>query len=143
MSVDDGLRPIFREHLLGFHWQSIETGGTGSGVPDSNYCSRGFEGWIEYKATDGWAVTLEPAQIGWICARVRHGGRVWIGVRRRSEAGPRKGAAVDELWFFPGALAKEAKIEGLRGLAKRPGVLRWSGGPQRWGWSVVADRLRS
>jgi hypothetical protein len=141
--IDGDLRPLFRKHLPYFHWTSIESGGTVSGIPDSSYCSRGVEGFIEFKVTDGYAVTLNPYQIGWICARVRHGGRVWIGVRRRSEAGPRKGAAVDELWFFPGALAKEARLVGLRGLAKRPEVLRWSGGPSSWGWSVVADRLRS
>lgn len=143
MSVDDGLRPIFREHLLGFDWQSIETGGTGSGVPDSNYCSKGREGWIEYKATEGWAVTLEPEQIGWICRRVRYGGRVWIGVRRRNDGGPRRGAPVDELWLIPGKFAKEARIGGLRAMASLPGVSHWGGGPSRWDWVMVARWLRT
>ncbi len=139
--VDDGLRPIFRDHLPKFDWQSIETPITGSGVPDSNYCRNGREGWIEYKATKGYAVTLEPEQIGWICRRVRHGGRVWIAVRRRSSAGPRKGTAVDELWIIPGVLAKKAKIEGLRGLRFWPTVEHWSGGPTKWDWDHVSDLL--
>lgn len=34
---DDGLRAIIRAHLRQFHWTSIETGGTGLGIADSNY----------------------------------------------------------------------------------------------------------
>jgi hypothetical protein len=141
VSVDDGLRPLFRKHLIGFHWQSVETGSTGGGVPDSNYCRAGQEGWIEFKATGGYVVDLKPFQIGWICARVRHGGRVWIGVRRRNDGGPRRGKPVDELWLIPGVLAVEAKTTGLKGMAKRKEVMHWDGGPSAWRWDIVADRL--
>lgn len=36
-SPDDGLRALMRAHLRQFHWTSIETGGTGLGIADSNY----------------------------------------------------------------------------------------------------------
>jgi hypothetical protein len=149
VTVDNGLRPLFRQHIPDFDWCTIETGMTTQGVPDSNYCGRpltprgpGFEGFVEYKATDGYVVDLRPEQIGWICRRVRWGGRVWIAVRRQSTAGPRKGSAVDELWVFPGRLAKEARLGGLRDSAVAASAKVWHGGPARWDWRAVAARLR-
>jgi len=73
--INGGLRQLFRAKLPGFDWVSIESGSTGGGIPDSNYCVRtnditGIEGWIEHKQTDGWAVTLRPEQVGWIARRV-------------------------------------------------------------------------
>lgn len=147
MSIDDGLRPLFRKHIPHFHWQSIETGGTGRGVADSNFCAPGHpgdEGWIEYKATDAYGVTLEPEQIGWISARVRAGGRVWIGVRRRHGGGPRRGSPVDELWVFPGALCKVARLGGLRDPAVVAAAAVWHHGPTAgWDWRAVAALLRT
>lgn len=143
MSIDGGLRPLFRRYLPQFHMQSVETGGTGLGVPDTNYCCNGAEGWIEYKATDGWEVSLRPEQIGWLTARARHGGRVWIAVRRRHDGGPRRGPPVDELWLFPGALAVAAKLNGLRGPLVTRASYRWSGGPRAWRWDRVAGYLTS
>lgn len=147
---DDGLRPLFRKHLPHFDWQSVETGGTGRGVPDSNYCFGGVEGWVEFKSTDGWTVTLRPEQIGWIARRTRCGGRVWIAVRRRTEGGPRS-PATDDLWLIPGALAVTARQGGLRAVHGRPGVRVWSSdapngaplGPATWQWAAVADTLLS
>lgn len=141
---DDGLRSIFKSHLetMGFHMQSVETGGTGQGIPDTNFCVSGIEGWVEYKATDGWAVTLRPEQIGWIERRLRHGGRVLIAVRRRHAGGPRLGQPVDELHLLPGHVARLARIGGLRAPEVLEAALgRWCGGPSRWDWSSVAEAL--
>lgn len=153
---DDGLRRLFKTELemLQFHMQSVETGGTGQGIPDTNFCASpnvnargprgtsGIEGWIEYKATDGHAVTLRPEQIGWIERRVRCGGRVFIAVRRRHAGGVRLGTPVDELHLLPGHVARAARLGGLRDpevLSARLGL--WHGGPARWEWREVADAL--
>ncbi len=163
--IDGGLRSEFRKHLPLFDWLSVETGLTALGVPDSNYCTlpraelmrdgfakghaleadrqgitrRGVEGWIEHKQTKGHAVTLEPEQVGWILRRVRNGGRVWIAVRQRADAGPRREAR-DVLWLIPGRDAKVAKVEGL---VDRQGWLWTPGGPARWDWRAVAQVLTS
>ncbi len=149
MSIDGGLRPLFRANMPQFMWTSIETGGTGKGISDSNYLAAGgVEGWIEYKITDGWAVTLEPEQIGFIERRVRLGGRTWIAVRRQTDGGPRSPSA-DELWLIPGVLARPARLGGLRCPEVQAACLRpvlgggatYDGGPARWDWADVARRL--
>lgn len=137
MSVDDGLRALFRKHLPTVDWQSVETA-VNRGVPDSNYCYQGYEGWIECKSTDHWSVDLRPEQIGWIARRVRHGGRVWIAVRRRHDGGKRRGPAVDELYLIRGENVKTAKLDGLRGC---PYEGKWRGGPSRWDWQGVLNVL--
>ncbi len=139
--IDGGLRSEFRKHLPQFDWVSIESNTGVRGIPDSNYCRNGIEGWIEYKTTSGWAVTLAPEQIGWIARRVRCGGRVWIAVRRRHAGGPRLGPPVDELWLLPGELAVQARTGGLRPLSGHPRVASYAGGPSRWNWAAVAARL--
>lgn len=142
MSTDGGLRKEFRKHLPAFHWQSVETGGTGQGVPDSNFCAPGgIEGWVEYKQTDGYAVTLLPEQVGWLSRRARMGGRVWIAVRRWHNGGPKRGPAVDELYLFPGGLAVAAKLGGLRAPTVAQRASAWAGGPGGWDWLAVAARL--
>lgn len=141
---DDGLRAIFKQHLeqRGFHMQSIETGGTGAGIPDTNGCRDGVDFWIEYKATAHWSVTLKPEQVGWIERRIRVGGRVLIAVRRRHEGGVRLGPAVDELYLFSGEHARTAKTAGLRQLIEQDRLLgTWIGGPSRWDWDRVANLL--
>lgn len=140
MSVDGGLRGLFREHLRrGCQWTSIETGGTGRGIPDSYFCfDGGAVGWLEYKLTEAWSVDLDPEQIAWHTVHAVRGGRSFIAVRRRHDGGPRKGAAVDELWLFPGAMARELKDGGLR--SQTPlGV--WDRGPARWDWDQVRETL--
>jgi hypothetical protein len=126
--VDGGLRGLFRAKLPG-HWQSIESGLTGTGTPDANYCIDGIEGWVEFKATKGWKVTMRPGQIGWIFKRTLHGGRVWIAIRRKE----------DELWLVPGALVRVLAREGLRDFA---GAYVWKGGPRLWDWPAILDTLR-
>ncbi len=143
--IDGGLRSLFRQHLPQFDWQSIESGLTGAGIPDSNYCREGREGWIEYKRTTGWTVPLEPEQVGWIARRARYGGRVLVAVRQLAPAGPRT-AARDSLWVVGAAHVKEAKADGLRALWAPPalagGTLQvWHGGPVAWNWRAIAARL--
>lgn len=148
MGIDGGLRSLFRDHLrVGWHWQSIETGGTGRGVPDSNFCAsekrdgvlRGIEGWVEYKQTDGWTVDLRPEQISWLLERTTRGGRCFVAVRRKNQGGPRRGDPVDEVWIYPGILARRLRIEGLR---LEEGLLhRSEGGPSNWDWVRIAEVL--
>lgn len=150
--IDGGLRQLFRANLPQFDWCSIESGSTGGGIPDMNYCTRtsgltgirdyGVEGWIEAKQTPGHAVTLRPEQIGWIARRVRAGGRVWIAVRQQAPAGPRRDAR-DALWLIPGRDAKVACIEGLSGQDAARGWSCWPDGPARWRWDLVARVLVS
>jgi len=136
MSNDGGLRSLFRKHLPTFDWQSIETAMTGGGVPDSNYCAQGSEGWIEFKRTSHWSVTLRADQIGWILRRRRHGGRVFIAVRRGGER-------QDELWLCHGSFAKELKLYGLRKCPPEAILGRWMDGPSRWDWKAVSEHLLS
>jgi hypothetical protein len=140
MAIDGGLRPLFRANLPQFDWTSVESGTTGGGIPDSNYCHGGTEGWIEYKQTAGYVITLRPEQVGWIARRVRHGGRVWVAVRQLAPAGPRREAR-DALWLVPGRLAVEARTGGLRPLDGAPGVPTWHHGPRAWDWRAVAAVL--
>ena len=139
MAVDGSLRTLFRDHLPGVFWTSVETGGTGRGVPDSHGLVGGRAFWIEYKWTDGWAVTLAPEQTGWLQRYARQGGRAYIAVRRRTAAGPRSLAA-DELYLLWGGQAALARRVGLRGIqTSAPHALlgQWSGGPARWRWPEV------
>jgi len=148
MAVDGGLRGLFRDNLrVGWHWQSIETGGTGRGVPDSNFCAAekrdgrvvGTEGWIEFKQTEGWTADLRPEQISWLLERSARGGRCFVAVRRKNQGGPRRGAPVDELWLYPGRLARRLRLEGLR---LEDGLLyRGEGGPSNWNWVRIAEVL--
>lgn len=147
MSIDGGLRALFRKNLPSFDWCSVESASTGGGIPDSNFCTRvtgirdyGVEAWVEFKQTPGCAVTLRPAQVGWIARRVRCGGRVHIAVRQQAPAGPRRQAR-DALWLVPGRLAVLARTGGLKALEREPGVLVWGDGPASWDWAAVAAAL--
>jgi hypothetical protein len=136
---DAGLRAIFRERLPQFDWCSIESGTTGRGIPDSNYCADGMEGWIEFKATPGWTCPLRPEQVGWLARRARYGGRVWIAVRQRGT--PR--TPRDRLWLIPGDMAREAKAHGLEPLLSHRRAWKWEAGPSQWNWDSVATALTS
>jgi hypothetical protein len=136
--IDDGLRILFHMNLRKFHWQAIESGLTGGGIPDSNFCCGGIEGWVEHKATRTLKVPIEADQVGWHLRRYRAGGRTFIAVRQRHSGGPRKGAAIDRLFLYPGAYAKEIMLYGLK---NKPLGL-WEGGPSRWGWEEIAVLLR-
>lgn len=136
--ADGDLRTLFRQYIADFHWQSVETGMTGGGVPDSNYCFLGVEGWVEFKQTAHWAVNMRPAQVGWVERRVRCGGRVFIAVRRRPKSvrsGPRPTG--DELWVVPGRMVRILADSGLSGLIAPV----WRGGPSQWHWPAVRALL--
>lgn len=133
MSVDDGLRVLFRKNIPRCHWQSVETGFTSRGVPDSNFCLDGFEGWVEFKSVRrGWIVPLRPEQIAWLITREKHGGRTFVAVRRRTEG-------ADELWIFRGKYARELRDYGLRHPQE---LLTTAGGPSRWDWEKVRYALQ-
>lgn len=116
MAADGGLRSRIVGGLVGPHWQAIETGGTGRGIPDLEGCWQGHSTWIECKATTGWVVGLRPEQIAWLQRRCRVGGSAWIAVRRQGRkwwrGGARKGT-VDELWIWHGSLAAHIAEHGL------------------------------
>lgn len=136
---DDGLRAIIHTGLPAVHWQAIETGLLARGVPDSNGCHGGVEFWVECKATEHWAVELQPEQVGWLTRRARAGGRVFVAVRRRFVATTRRSAA-DELWLMRGEYARELKDEGLR-CDPRAVLGSWPGGPRAWCWPEVLALL--
>ena len=126
--VDGGLRQLIRKHIPQADWQAIESGTTGGGIPDLNGCFDGVEFWIECKATAGWRVKIRPAQVAWTERRMRHGGRVFLAVLR----------ARKELWLFP--------ADSMRALCQCrvdqvPALGHWSGGPSRWPWELVQNRL--
>ncbi len=130
MARDGDLRAIFRRRLPQFMWTSVESGGTGRGIPDSHYCDQGSSGWVEFKKCTAWAVGLRPEQVGWAAQYFRHGGRSWIAVRRvRPDA--------DELWLVPGDRAAQLKAQGLRGAPSE----HWGNGPAKWDWARVAYLL--
>lgn len=140
MSSDGDLRPIFRERLrTGFHWQSMELGLVGAGTPDSSFgcATTQREGWVEFKQTHAWAVTLRPEQVGWLVNRSRHGGRCFVAVRRWKTQGE-GGVAADQLWLLDGRWARELREGGLRWAESQLEVLgKWEGGPSAWDWDAV------
>jgi hypothetical protein len=135
---DNGMRPLFHGRLRDLHWQALELGVLGRGVPDSNYCGDGVDGWVEFKATETHAVPLRPEQVGWILRRCRAGGRVFIATRRQHDGGPLLGDPTDELWIHEGWDAATLKAEGL---LSAPPVLHNEGGPSRWDWGLVRGVL--
>jgi hypothetical protein len=128
MTVDAGLRQLFRTHLPTVDFSSIETGTTSRGIPDINYCCRGVEGWIEAKAASHWRIKFQTGQVGWIERRLDHGGRVFIATRR----------ARDELWMHSGVMARRLVDERLDEV---PSYSHWGGGPARWDWATILKIL--
>jgi len=140
--IDGGLRGIFRQHLKLVDWTSIETGITERGVPDGNGCYEGVEFWIEYKKAKGNLVQLRPQQVAWLMKRARHGGNVFVAVRRQEPPSRKqKRGELDELWLFRGDYAAHLKTHGLRLL--EPGALLgvWTDGPKRWNWPQILSIL--
>lgn len=139
--IDGGLRQEFRKRLPYVHWQSIEVPAINKGVPDCNGCYKGVDFWVENKLTHGWTIGLRPEQSAWLCRRARAGGTVRIAVRRVIKAGPRRGAAVDELWILDGKYADQIiRINNLN--SEMFSVIGfWGGGPARWPWTEVLAAL--
>lgn len=140
--ADGRLRKTFRERMPDFHWTSVETGAIMGGVPDSEYCWDGCQGWVEHKWTDAWAVKFQPGQTAWMLRRARAGGRATLAVRRSCAAGPRR-PPTDELFLFRGWAAALVEREGLRGAAVAGAGLLYHGfnGPARWDWVAVRAAL--
>lgn len=133
--MDGDLRSKFRTRLPG-HWQSVESAAVAQGIPDSNYCIRGAEGWVEFKQTHGWVVRFRPTQPGWIVTRARAGGRIWIATRRwRVDSDPR----IDELWMTPGEHVVRLATMGLDKCRDWSTVM--PRGSRNWDWSVVESLL--
>jgi hypothetical protein len=124
---DGELRRIFRVNLQRFDWVSIETPGTGRGVPDCNYCCEGKEGWVEMKKVKGWKVDVRPEQIGWAERRLRHGGKVFCAVRKK-----------DALWLFSGWDLRHLTS---RRVTEAVPLGYWDGGQSCWGWGEIAAIL--
>jgi hypothetical protein len=132
---DGGLRQLFRRHLPELDWQGVETWSTGQGVPDMNF----IDGWVENKVTHHWKVEVSPEQVAWAERRIRKGGKVFVAIRRVSDAGPRKGEAADELTLAWGNQLRPL-IEGERiDTIDYFGV--WPGGPAGWDWEFIKTIL--
>lgn len=133
---DGGLRALFRAHMPGAQWTTVETGAVSRGVPDAEFCWPGaVQGWVEFKACrKGWAVRMRPEQIAWLSRRARYGGRCWIAVRR-TDNGNR-----DDLYLYRGALASEVAAMGCKLQAYS---LMSQDGPSSWDWSIIEETLRS
>lgn len=133
--IDGGLRKTFQRRLRDWHWQAIETGGTGLGIPDLNGCRRGHEVWLELKATASWKVIVNPEQVGWAEARMRAGGNVYMAVRQQ-------GSSRDKLWLLSGEAARPLRMGMRLDLLPSSLVLGfWDRGEAFWDWKSVDNFL--
>jgi hypothetical protein len=122
---------MFRRNLTTAWWVPVESGATGSGIPDQFFTfPRGVVGWLELKTCSGWAVPLRPEQISWHLRYARMGGRSFVAVLRG-----------DTLYIWPGRdSAQISKPGGMRAVA--PAIIQ-AGGPKSWDWSAVELVLKS
>ena len=133
---DGDLRAIFRMRFKDWQWSSIETAGTASGVPDSEFCTPfGAQGWIEFKQTHANQVSIRPFQVAWLMKRCRYGGNAWIAVRRTPNS--QREAGVDELWLMRGDQAEALFDNGLSGVFAHC----WSDGPGTWNFVEIYKLL--
>jgi hypothetical protein len=117
------------------HYQRIETGGTGLGIPDVNIKVDGCEEtWIELKVVQGLRVELRPEQVVWHVRRARSGGSSWV-LAREKKNGPRVGT-VDRLYVWPGRVAQEIAAQGVA----CPGAAVFNA-PFDWGAVLLAMGL--
>jgi hypothetical protein len=130
---DGGLRSLFRKELKSWQWSTIEVGATAGGIPDSEFCTYfGIQGWIEFKFTKIYYVSIKPLQVAWLMRRCRLGGNAFIAVRRTPTAAIHNGA--DELWLMRGHQAEALCKEGLEGVH----AICWHGGPSNWNFDEVS-----
>ncbi len=134
--IDGGLRKLFQARLPHIHFVSIETGGTGRGIPDTNFCVDGHEGWIEFKQTQSYRVGLRSEQVSWLLRRTRAGGRTFMAVRRKHKGGKHKGKAVDELWLYNGAEARRLSELGLNKTWAQA-LQMFEASPGKWDWAKI------
>ena len=86
MPKESQLWTLVKQHIpKDAHVQRIETGLTGKGVPDLNYCQKGKEIWIELKSIQGNKSQLSPFQIAWIHNRAKAGGNCYVLIRKNKE----------------------------------------------------------
>lgn len=142
--ADGGLRRVVQNHLAkenGWLWTPVETGTTHQGVPDSFWSHEASRtnGWVEHKATNGWAVTILPHQISWIERHVRAGVHCLIFVRAQG-VGSSKGKK-DSLWIIHGLCVRELSLQGLNGISKAGILGCWVGKPATWDWKAVQEIL--
>jgi hypothetical protein len=134
---DGGLRTLFRLKYQQFQWTSVETAGTASGIPDSEFCTPdGIQGWIEFKQTSIFHVQIKPFQVAWLTQRCRYGGNAWIAVRRVPTA--QKYDDVDELWLMRGDQANRLFYDGLTGTH----AMVYSNGPRNWNYDEIEKILK-
>src|SRR6516225_681950 len=134
---DGNLRTIFRIRFKDWQWTSVETAGTASGVPDSEFCTpNGVQGWIEFKQTHIHQVNIRPFQVAWLMRRCRYGGNAWIAVRRTPRS--QKEAGIDQLWLMNGEQAQALAEGGLECVY----ATRWEGGPNNWHWDEISWKLQ-
>jgi|TARA_B100001059_G_scaffold235860_1_gene283364 penicillin-binding protein-related factor A (putative recombinase) len=85
MARERDLWLLLKNNLTDIHFQRIETGLTGSGVPDVNGCAKGKEFWIELKEIHrGKSLTLRPMQVAWMAKRSAVGGQVFVLARKQN-----------------------------------------------------------
>lgn len=130
---DGGLRKLFKSNLPMVHWQPVELGAIGSGVPDTNFCYNGIEGWIEFKQTEKNRIGLRPEQIGWIIDRIRHGGRVKVAIRVTHYG-------EESLMMFDGAVAEDLQMGTITDNLHHV-IGNWGGPPRSWCWQEILDAL--
>ena len=134
---DGNLRTIFRIRFKDWQWTSVETAGTASGVPDSEFCTpNGVQGWIEFKQTHIHQVNIRPFQVAWLMRRCRYGGNAWIAVRRTPRS--QKEAGINQLWLMNGDQAQALAEGGLECVY----ATRWEGGPNNWNWDEISWKLQ-
>ena len=93
MKTEKALYKALKTNLSKVHWQRIETGGMGTGVPDVNGCWQGKEFWLELKIGSLQSVNLSPQQCAWHMRRANVGGLSWILIHDPSK---------HFLWLVPG-----------------------------------------
>ena len=93
MKTEKALYQALKTNLPKVHWQRIEVGSLGTGVPDVNACWQGKEVWIELKLGSLQSINLSPQQCAWHMRRANAGGVSWILSYDHSKR---------ELWLIPG-----------------------------------------
>lgn len=127
MTTDGGLPLLLKEKIIkaGGDATRIETGMTGRGIPDLNYCLRGREGWIECKKCQANTIHFRPEQIAWAEKRLRAGGRVFGAIRQMNSG---------DLFLIHGSAFRVTKLDTY------PPLGRWAA---PWNWAEVLKVLVS
>jgi len=142
--ADAGLRKVVQHHLhksQGWLWTPVETAGTRQGVPDTHWAHipSFTSGWVEHKATHGWAVTVRPHQIAWIDLHMRAGVHCLIMVRAMGVGSSHDRG--DSLWVIDGAAIKALAEKGLNGIPGLAVLGRWCGELHEWNWPAVQQLM--